>query len=59
MIHSGKAVDQRKIDYTRGYFAGAQHWLGGRMQVAQNRLAQEMAPAADPLVDPRYKESDA
>lgn len=41
LIHSKKPVDQRRIDYTAGYFAGARHWLGGRMSVAQTRIAQE------------------
>jgi hypothetical protein len=41
MLHSGKPVDQRKVDFTRGYFAGARHWLGGRMTLAQQRIAQE------------------
>ena len=41
MLHSGKEVDQRKVDYTRGYFAGARHWLGGRMTLAQQRIATE------------------
>jgi hypothetical protein len=43
MIHSSKALDQRKIDYTRGYFAGARHWLGGRIEVAKQRLAYEQS----------------
>lgn len=39
LLHSKKPVDQRKIDFTAGYFAGARHWLGGRMTVAQQRIA--------------------
>lgn len=42
MLASGKPVDQRKIDFTRGYFAGAKYWLGGRMTTAQRRLAQQV-----------------
>jgi hypothetical protein len=45
MIVGTKPVDQRKIDYTRGYFAGAKHWLGGRMDVAKSRAAK--APEAE------------
>lgn len=41
MLNSTKPVDQRKIDYTRGYFAGAKHWLGLRMTIAQKRIARE------------------
>ena len=39
MLHSTKEVDQRKVDYTRGYYAGARYWLGGRMTDAQKRIA--------------------
>ena len=39
MLASGKEVDQRKIDFTRGYYAGARYWLGGRMTTAQQRIA--------------------
>ena len=56
LLMSGKEVDQRKIDFTRGYFAGARHYVGGRVQVAKARLAQT---PADPMVDPRSKESDS
>ena len=45
MLHSTKPVDQRKVDFTRGYFAGARHWLGGRMTVAQQRLAAQALAA--------------
>ena len=55
LLKSGKEVDQRKIDFTRGYFAGARHYVGGRVEVAKARLAQT---TVDPLVDPRLKESD-
>lgn len=47
MISTTKPVDQRKIDYTRGYFAGAQHWLSGRMSVAEARLATSLEPKED------------
>lgn len=49
MMVSGKPVDQRKIDYTRGYYAGAKYWLGGRMTTAQKRLALEVT--AEPEED--------
>jgi hypothetical protein len=58
MIVSKAEVDQRKIDYTRGYFAGARYWLGGRIQTAKTRISTaDNTP--DPMVDPRLKESDA
>lgn len=41
-MNSGKPVDQRKVDYTRGYFKGARHWLGARIDVvAPARLQLE------------------
>ena|SRR6188768_1638776 len=43
LLGSKKPVDQRKIDFTAGYFAGARHWLGGRMSVAQQRIAAQAA----------------
>ena len=57
LLKTGKAVDQRRIDFTRGYFAGARHYVGGRVEVAKTRLA--LQPEADPMVDPRTKESDS
>lgn len=42
MLHTTKEIDQRKVDYTRGYFAGARYWLGGRMTTAQQRIADEV-----------------
>ena len=56
LLNSGKPVDQRKIDFTRGYFAGARHYVGGRVEVAKQRLANK---PDDPTVDPRHEESDA
>lgn len=41
MLHTTKEIDQRKVDYTRGYFAGARYWLGGRMTTAQQLIAFE------------------
>lgn len=39
LLHSTKPVDQRKVDFTRGYFAALNHWLGGgRIDVAKQRI---------------------
>lgn len=39
LLHSTKPVDQRKVDFTRGYFSGLNHWLGGgRIDVAKQRV---------------------
>jgi len=57
LLNSGREVDQRKIDFTRGYFAGARHYVGGRVAVAKQRLSAQTP--VDPLVDPRLKESEA
>ena len=55
---SGKAVDQRHLDYTRGYYDGARFWLSGRIALAQQRVALAAKEAgADPRptgdIDPR------
>lgn len=51
LLHSTKPVDQRKVDFTRGYFAGLNHWLGGgRIDVAKQRVL---------LLDAQSEESDA
>lgn len=47
MIHSSKEVDQRKVDFTRGYFAGARHYLTGRIDVANERLMRARAEESD------------
>lgn len=39
LLHSTKEVDQRKIDFARGYYAGARYWTGARMSDAQTRIA--------------------
>ena len=41
MLSSTKEVDQRKIDFTRGYYAGARYWIGARMTTAQQRIAMQ------------------
>ncbi len=63
VMTSGKAVDQRKLDYTRGYYDGARFWLQGRIELAALRVAQAKAAeaeGADPRPtgreDPRWKE---
>lgn len=61
ILHSGKAVNQRQLDYTRGYYDGARHWLTGRIALAEQRVARaEQREAADPRpagrIDPRTGE---
>ncbi len=66
VMTSGKAVDQRHLDYTRGYYDGARHWLAGRIALAQQRVALHDARAgetdpraAGPDIDPRTGEPRA
>lgn len=49
---SNKAVDQRQLDYTRGYYEGARFWLAGRIALAQQRVALQQAKEAG-VTDPR------
>jgi hypothetical protein len=62
VMTSGKAVNQRQLDYTRGYYDGARFWLAGRIALAQQRVALEQAKTAggDPRpvvdIDPRTGE---
>jgi len=60
VLGSGKAVNQRQLDYTRGYYDGARFWLDGRIKLAAHRVAQQSAPAGDPRpagrIDPRTGE---
>jgi hypothetical protein len=67
VLTSGKEIDQRHLDYTRGYFAGARFWLEGRIALAtqralllQEKLDTEKAAAEDPRprgrIDPRTGE---
>jgi hypothetical protein len=39
-LGSAKPFDQRKIDFMRGYFAGARYTTGGRITAAEQRMAQ-------------------
>lgn len=63
VMQSGKAVNQRQLDYTRGYYDGARFWLRGRIALAAQRVALEQAKEAgqdDPRptgrIDPRTGE---
>ena len=58
VLASGKAVNQRQLDYTRGYYDGARFWLAGRIALAKQRVAlQATAAGTDPRptggIDPR------
>lgn len=60
VLGSGKAVDQRQLDYTRGYYDGARFWLAGRIALAKQRVALQQAKESgqsDPRptggIDPR------
>lgn len=52
VLTSGKAVNQRQLDYTRGYYDGARFWLAGRIALAKQRVAIEAAKASG-QTDPR------
>lgn len=52
VLTSPKEVDQRKLDWTRGYFAGARYWLRERITLAEQRVAAHDA-AADGHTDLR------
>jgi hypothetical protein len=53
VMTSGKAVDQRQLDYTRGYYDGARFWLEGRIILAEQRAALQKAAEERPGDDPR------
>jgi hypothetical protein len=40
-LKSGKAADQRKIDYTRGFFRGAEHYLTQRVKAAREYVEKK------------------
>lgn len=52
VLTSVKEVDQRKLDWTRGYFAGARYWLRDRISLAEQRVAQHQQEQTG-LTDPR------
>jgi hypothetical protein len=63
VMTSGKAVNQRQLDYTRGYYDGARFWLRGRIALAQQRVALQQSretgqldPRAVGRIDPRTGE---
>ena len=66
VMTSKREVDQRHLDYTRGYYDGARFWLRGRIALAKQRVALEQAKEAgqtDPRprgnIDPRTGEPRA
>lgn len=66
VMRSGKAVNQRHLDYTRGYYDGARFWLQGRIALATMRVAAAQAkesgqddPRAVGDIDPRTGEPRA
>ena len=65
VLTSVKEVDQRKLDWTRGYFAGARYWLRERITLAEQRVATaaaqeagqtDLRPTGQP--DPRIQRSE-
>ena len=53
VMTSGKAVNQRQLDYTRGYYDGARFWLAGRIALAEQRVALTKAAEEQRGEDPR------
>lgn len=53
ILHSVKPVDQRQVDFTRGYFAGARYYLQERVSLAQQRVSVYEAERAGRTDDPR------
>jgi len=65
ILRSVKPVDQRQVDFTRGYFAGARYYLRERVTLAQQRVSAyeaEQAGRSDPRPtgepDPRIQRSE-
>lgn len=57
ILTSTKEVDQRQLDFTRGYFSGARYWLQGRVTLAETRVkqhAEEQAGQTDPRPTGRH-----
>jgi hypothetical protein len=53
ILRSVKPVDQRQVDFTRGYFAGARYYLQERVTLAQQRVAAYEAAQSGQSDDPR------
>jgi hypothetical protein len=57
VMRSNREVNQRQLDYTRGYFEGARFWLNGRITAAKQIVAQQAREDEDPRpagrIDPR------
>ncbi len=53
VMTSGKEVNQRQLDYTRGYYDGARFWLEGRITLAEQRAALAKAAEEQSGEDPR------
>jgi hypothetical protein len=54
ILQSVKPVDQRTVDFTRGYYAGARYYLRERVSLAQQRVsAYQAEQAGRPEGDPR------
>ena len=63
VMRSNREVNQRQLDYTRGYYEGARYWLGiggGRIALAKHRVASAAQAGGDPRpvgrIDPRTGE---
>lgn len=41
VLRSNREVNQRQLDYTRGYYEGARFWLNGRIAAAKQIVAQQ------------------
>lgn len=52
VMGSRAEVNQRQLDYTRGYYDGARFWLAGRIALAKQRVALQEAKA-EGRTDPR------
>ena len=60
VMRSNREVNQRQLDYTRGYYEGARFWLEGRIILAKQRVALAEQAGDDPRpagrIDPRTGE---
>ena len=55
VLKSGKAVDQRRLDYTRGHADGGRFWLRGRIALAAERVRRHEEIQAHGDTDPRSR----